>query len=117
METWDSHAMLICNEGKELEFIRLMRKMGIYNPVPIYVTPGVLEVQNLPTTRILEDPFFKSSDRSYFVQMADFVAYGLLRREKRLAAKDHYGLHTCFDLLTDVVAREASRTDPMGIIR
>jgi hypothetical protein len=117
METWDSHAMLICDEGKESEFTRLMRKMGIYNPVPVYVAPGILQVQNLPTVRILEDPFFKPSHRSYFVQMADFVAYGLLRREQALAAKNQYGLNTCFDLLKGIVAREASLTDPMGVIR
>ena len=117
METWDSHAMLICDEGKESEFTRLMRKMGVYNPVPVYIAPGVLETQNLPTVRILEDPFFKPSHRSFFVQMADFVAYGLLRREQALASKNAYYLHTCFDLLRDVVAREASLTDPMGVIR
>jgi hypothetical protein len=117
METWDSHALLICDEGKESEFTRLMRKMGVYNPVPVYVATGILEVQNLPTVRILEDPFFKPSNRSFFVQMADFVAYGLLRREQALASKNEYDLHKCFDLLKDVVAREASNTDPMGVIR
>jgi hypothetical protein len=117
MVTWDSHAILICDEGKELEFTRLARKMGTFNPVPVYIAPQVLQVQNLATVRIIEDPIFKPSHRSFFVQMADFVAYALLRREKHLASKNAYGLHTCFDLLGNVVVREASLTDPMGIIR
>jgi Protein of unknown function (DUF3800) len=116
-ESWNSHAILICDQGKDVEFTRLIRKMGVYNPVPVYVAPGILQTQNLATVRILEDPFFKQSSKSFFVQMADFVAYGLLRREQQLQAKNKYGLHECFDLLTDVVAREASLTDPMGVIR
>jgi len=117
MVTWDSHALLICDEGKELEFTRLVRKMGVFNPVPVYVAPGITQTQNLATEWILEDPIFKQSDRSYFIQMADFVAYGLLRREKHLASKNAYGIHECYGLLTDAVAREASTHDPMGIIR
>lgn len=117
METWDSHAVLICDQGKEAEFTRLIRKMGTYNPVAVYVGPGSLETQNLATVRILEDPFFKESSRSFFVQMADFVAYGLLRREKHLESKNRYGIHECFDLLSNVVVREASTHDPMGVIR
>jgi len=117
METWDSYATLIMDEGKEAEITRLLRKMGVYNPVPVYVGPGQIELQNLPIQRILEDPVFKPSDRSYFVQMADFVAYSLLRKEKQLASKNAYGYHQMFDVLTNVVAREASIHDPMGVIR
>lgn len=74
-------------------------------------------LQNLKLDRLLEDPVFKKSEHSYFVQMADFVAYALLRREVRLPSKDAYGYHECFDLLTTCVAREASTYDPMGVIR
>ncbi len=117
MRAWDSHALLIIDEGKETEFTRLVRKMSVYNPVPVYTGPRSLEVRNVATERVLEDPWFKDSARSYFIQMADFVAYGLLRREKPLASKNKYGLNECFDLLGEVVAREASPRDPMGVIR
>lgn len=117
METWGSHALMIFDEGKEAEITRLLRKMGVYNPVPVYVAPGVTETRNLAVDRIIEDAVFKRSDRSYFIQMADFVAYSLLRREKRLDSKDAYGYHECFELLGGVVAREASLRDPMGVIR
>ena len=117
MKTWDSYAVLICDEGKNLEFHRLMRRMSVHNPVPVYVGPDQLQGSEPPTDRILEDPIFKTSDTSYFIQLADFVAYGLLRREKPLEAKNLYGLNTCFDLLVNVVVREASLHDPMGVIR
>jgi len=117
MQTRNSHATMIFDEGKEAEITRLLRKMGVYNPVPVYVAPGVTEVRNLAVDRIIEDPVFKPSNRSYFIQMADFVAYALLRREKPLASKDKYGIHECFDLLTGAVERLASPHDPMGVIR
>jgi len=117
IESWDSHAILIVDEGKEAEMTRLIRKMAVFNPVPVYTGPNTLVTQNIATHRILEDPFFKDSSKSFFVQMADFVAYGLLRREKHLASKNKYGIHECFDLLTDVVVREASPKDAMGIVR
>lgn len=117
MEAWDSHAILIVDEGKEAEMTRLCRKMAVFNPVPVYTGPRTLVTQNVATQRILEDPFFKDSSKSFFVQMADFVAYGLLRREQHLASKNKYGLHECFDLLTDVAVREASPKDAMGVIR
>lgn len=112
MEAWDSHALLICDEGKELEYTRLTRKLSVHNL--IRVGPYV---NNVATYRILEDPFFKSSNRSYFIQMADFCAYGLLRREQHLASKNRYGLHRSFDALKDVVVTEAYPRDPMGVIR
>jgi hypothetical protein len=112
MEAWDSYALLICDEGKEVEYTRLSRKLAVFNP--IRVGPYL---NNVATKRILEDPFFKKSDRSYFIQLADFCSYGLLRREKRLASKDKYGIHKGFDCLANVVVREASPRDPMGVIR
>ena len=117
METWDSHAALIIDEGKEAEITRLLRKLGVYNPVQVYVAPGVTELRNLKLSRILEDPFFKSSARSYFVQMADFAAYALLRQECPMPSKNKYDYDTVFGLLNDVFAREASNHDPQGVIR
>ncbi|MEP4884808.1 MAG: DUF3800 domain-containing protein [Alphaproteobacteria bacterium] len=113
MRAWDSHALLVCDEGKELEYTRLARRMSVFNP--IYRSDG--SIDHVPLDRILEDPFFKESHRSYFVQMADFCAYGLLRREKPLASKNAYDVHKAFDLLDNVVVRAANPSDPMGVIR
>ena len=112
MQAWDSHALLICDEGKEIEYTKLIRRMSAYNP--IY---GPFGLQNVTLDRVLEDPFFKESHRSYFIQMADFCAYGLLRREKANANKNRYGIHQAFDALQNVVVRQASPSDPMGVIR
>lgn len=114
---WDSYGVMYLDEGKEAETTRLFRRLGVYNPVPVYVARGVTEIQNLKLDRLLDDPVFKDSERSYFVQMADFVAYALLRKENRLPSKDKYGYHQSFYGLQNVLAREASTKDALGIIR
>lgn len=91
MLAWQSYAMLICDEGKESEYTRLVRKMGVFNPIPsrygVWQDTG-RATRNIPIDRIIEDPFFKNSERSYFIQLADFCAYALLRKEKHLASKN-----------------------------
>jgi hypothetical protein len=120
MQAWGSHALLICDEGKEVEYTRLVRRMGVYNPIPsvygVWRDTGEVS-RNIPIERIVEDPFFKPSDRSYFIQMADFCAYALLRRECPLPSKSRYGLDTAFDLLAPICVTAANRNDRLGIIR
>jgi hypothetical protein len=119
MRAWTSYAILICDEGKEAVYTRLLRKMGVFNPIPsmLGAWPEGTVTRNIPVELILEDPIFKASQRSYFIQLADFCAYALLRKERPLASKVRYGLDTAFDLLDPILLREATQYDPQGIIR
>jgi len=120
MHTWDSRAILICDEGKEAAYTKLARKMRIYNPIPsrygTWKDTGKAR-KNIPIDRIIEDPFFKKSSQSYIIQLADFCAYALLRRENPIPSKTKYGLDQAFKLLSGILVREASTRDPDGIIR
>jgi len=122
MIAWNSNALLICDEGKEAEYTRLVRKMSVHNPIPsqygVWLDTGK-SYRNIPIERVLEDPFFKQSDKSYFIQMADWCAYALLQRERDppIASRKKYGLHKSFDLLAPICVRVANRRDPLGIIR
>jgi hypothetical protein len=120
MEKWDNHAMLLCDEGKEAEYTRLVRKMSVYNPIPsrygLWQDTGE-PTKNITLSKIIEDPIFKKSNKSYFVQLADFCAYGLLRREQHLASKNRYNIHKAFDELAKVAVRACNPRDPMGVIR
>ena len=82
----------------------------------IWQDTGV-STKNIPIERIVEDPFFKRSDQSYFVQLADLCAYALLRRERPLESKVKYGIDRVFAVLSSVLVREASARDAEGIIR
>ncbi len=88
LRLWDSHAILICDEGTENVYTRLVRRMQAS--------------KNEAIDRILEDPFFKSSDQSYFIQLSDFCAYALLRQEHPIESKTRYGLDQTFNLLTPI---------------
>ncbi len=120
LHSCDSHGILICDQGNEVAFTRLIRRMGVYNPIPskfgFWQTTQV-GWRNLPIDRIVEDPFFKPSDQSFFIQLVDFSAYALLRRENPIISKSKYGLHESFLHLSSILVREASRRDPEGIIR
>jgi hypothetical protein len=120
MQAWDSRAILICDEGKECAYTRLYRRMCVYNPIPSRygVWPDTGEpLKNIPIEYIIEDPFFKKSHQSYFIQLVDFCAYALLRRERPVASKNKYGLDKAFVLLDSILVREACNYDPEGIIR
>ena len=88
LQQQDSHAILICDEGKETIYTKLVRRMQ--------------NLENGPIDRILEDPFFKQSDQSYFIQLSDFCAYALLRQEHPIASKTKYGLDQAFNLLEPI---------------
>jgi hypothetical protein len=120
MTEWDSHAILVCDTGKESAYTRLSRRMHVYNPIPSRT--GFWEdtqsaTKNIPIDRIIEDPFFKRSEQSYFMQLVDFCAYALLRRERPVPSKTRYGLDKAFSLLAGILVHEASSRDPEGIIR
>jgi len=120
MSTWESYAILICDTGKEAAYTRLTRRMQVYNPIPskhgTWQDTGTI-TKNIPIDRIIEDPFFKKSSQSYFIQLVDFCAYALLRRERPLPSKTKYGLDRAFQLLNPILVLEASTRDPEGVIR
>jgi hypothetical protein len=66
-----------------------------------------------------EDPVFKQSHQSYMIQLADCVAFSLLKREvppTPLIKK--YGIQHMFEKnIAGVCLRAASRKDPLGIVR
>ena len=120
LQAWGSYAVLVCDKGKEIAYTRLVRRMYVYNPIPsrygVWADTGK-SWKNIPLDRVVEDPFFKDSAQSYFIQLVDFSAYALLRRERPIASKSKYSLDTAFNILGPILVREASRKDPEGIIR
>lgn len=69
--------------------------------------------------RIVEDLVYRKSERSLFIQAADFCAFSLLRMEAPTPATIGHGLQDAFMLLEPVLVKVAYATDPrrLGIIR
>ena len=119
MQAWDDYAHLVCDEGKQQQYITMTRKMRVFNPIPsnsgVWGDGSV--TRNIPIERILEDPQFKDSKNSYFIQAADFVAYALLRRENPTSNARKRRIHKSFDQLENCLVKACNRRDPKGIIR
>jgi hypothetical protein len=120
LQNWGSYGLLFCDQGNEIEYTRLVRRMGVYNPIPsargTWSDTGQ-RTKNIPTDRILEDPVFKKSEHSYFIQLVDCVAYALLRRENPLLSKNRYDINRAFSIVSPLLVRDATRYDPEGILR
>lgn len=119
MAEWKSRAIIFHDEGKD--YTTLIRRMGVYNPVPSQYGKWAdgQQYRNMPTDRIIEDIVFRDSKQSQFIQMADFCAYALFRSEVPLPSKERYGLNNAFNLLEPICIKSASTRDPrsLGIIR
>jgi hypothetical protein len=115
-----SYAHLICDQGKEMQYTALVRKMRVHNHIPSQFggwNDGST-TKNIPLKRIIEDPQFKESHKSYFIQSADFSAFGLLRQERPTPRLKRHGAHKSFSVLsTDTLETVCNKTDPQGIIR
>lgn len=119
LKAHDAFGVLVCDEGNEGKLITMVRKMKKHNIIPDMVAVfGVGGTRNIPIDRIIEDPLFKASHASYFLQLADFLAFGLLRSET-----PHHNTHSyvknAFDLLDTKLVKNAFASDPKkkGIIR
>jgi hypothetical protein len=119
VSSWGSQAILIFDEGDEKANTALVRKMRIFNPIrSMYgVWPGGSQYKNMPLTLIIEDPVFRQSHRSYFIQLADFCAYALMQKEVPTPSRMPFGLHVSFTTLSNVLVLDAYKSDKYGIVR
>lgn len=120
MESFNSNAVLFFDAGQEAIFTKRIRRMNVYNPIPSdrgqWQDSGASS-KNIVISRILEDPVFKDSKQSNFIQLVDFVAYALLRKEIPIPSKTALGLNNAFDLLEPICFKLANRRDRMGVVR
>jgi hypothetical protein len=113
-------AMIFADEGRETEITRVYRKMTVFNPIPSqFGTWADGATRNMPLQRIIEDPVFKPSHHSFFVQLADCVSFALLKRETPPTPNiEKYGINKFFEpCLASVCYKPASPRDPLGIVR
>lgn len=100
--------------GFDWLYVRISRKLRRYNPVPNQGNRGYTA---RPVFRLIEDPLFVDSKRSFFIQSADAIAYALLRNE-RPRVDDPYGIDHYFrEIMSAAIVREAAPKDGLGIIR
>ena len=122
------NAILIFDNGNNRNIVRKIRKMRRFNLIPsnsifgwgkdeMFMSKLGHSFKNIPIDRIVEDPNFRESNESYFIQIVDFIAYSLLRKECPVPKFISNGFSNIFDCLLPCLVKEANRKDAFGIIR
>ena len=118
----EQSVLLFFDQGDEAEITRRIRKMRIHNPIPSrfgHWSGTSNATKSIPLSNCVEDPIFKDSKASYFIQLADFCAYALMRMERPTESRTALGYDTMYEILGPASRKITNTRDPrgMGIIR
>lgn len=118
---YHSASIIVADEGHDRQITRALRRKHAFNPVPSARGDwgDGQPVKNIVLSHVIEDPVFRRSADSYFLQIVDCIVFALLKREvppTPLVAR--YGIHKMFDVaLQGICFKKASPKDPLGIVR
>lgn len=114
----DEKGILVPDNTDNRKLTMLLRKLRRYNPVPHMATVMSSGYRNLPLDRIIEDPNFRDSADSYFIQAADvatFLAYQHFAPNSYMRKKSGQNY---FTRLQPILCTAASSNDKLyGIVR
>ncbi len=109
----DNKGILITDDTDVKKLTTLIRQIRRYNPIPNSLRDGY---RNLTTKFIIEDPNFRDSKDSYFIQAADLVAYLLFQFYCPNAYMRKKSGKNYFQRLDPILCKVTSRSDPLGIV-
>jgi len=104
--------IVVNDEGHEKMTRMLSRKMKVYNPIPS-LYGGYYQA---PLVKIVEDPFSRHSQDSYFVQLADMSAYLARLRHDHSPSQAKARIHWLYKGIKPRYMLEASRRDNYGFV-
>lgn len=111
----DERGIVMCDHTADQKLLRLLRQMRRYNPVPHQVALRSGH-RNLPLQYVIEDPCFRDSAHSYFVQAVDLIAFLLYQKVAPSAyMRRTYGCNY-FNKLRPILCLVASSSDADGIV-
>jgi hypothetical protein len=112
----DERGMLFPDNTDDKKLRALLRKMRRYNPIPNQATYGT-GYRNVALTAVVEDPNFRDSKHSYFVQAADTAAFLLYQKLAPNGYMRKKSGQNYFNRLDPVLCKVAAIADPQGIVR
>jgi len=104
--------IVVNDEGYDKIVRQLSRKMRVYNPIPSHFGG----YRNVPVVKIIEDPFSRHSQDSYFIQLADMSAYLARLRHDHTPSQAKAWLHKLYKGIKPRYMLEASKTDSHGFV-
>ena len=110
----DERGLVLPDPTDDKKLTRLIRRLRKWNPVSNQMSPGF---RNLQLKTIIEDPCFRDSRHSYFIQACDLLAYLLKQRLDPNKYMKKKGANTYFQLVDPILCKVAASTDPQGIVR
>lgn len=111
----DERGILFPDHTDDKKLQDLLRRMRRYNPVPNRPEYGP-GYRNLALVNIVEDPSFKDSKHSYFIQAVDLCAFLLYQRLEPCAYMRKKSGQNYFSRLEPVLCKVAAADDPLGIV-
>lgn len=113
--------IIITDEGRVGKMRKTSRRIQRINFIPSLHQPGSSYRKEIKL--IIEDPLPKKSQESYFIQIADFIAYFVYiysikyqERSNRLSWLSDQKIKYVVDLLKPAFNTLASRTNPYGFV-
>jgi hypothetical protein len=111
----DDKGMLFPDNTDVKKLTLLVRQMRRYNPVPHQPNFGI-GYRNLTISNLIEDPNFRESSNSYFVQAADLTAFLLYQHLSPNSYMKNKSGGNYFLRLVPILCKVASKNDPFGIV-
>jgi hypothetical protein len=112
----DECGMIFPDHTDDKKLTGLLRQMRRYNPIPNQVSYGP-GYRNLALGRIVEDPNFRDSGHSYYIQAADLAAYLLYQHLSPNSYMKRKAGYNYFTKLEPILCKVVSSKDPRGIVR
>lgn len=112
----DERGMLFCDHTDDKKLMNLLRRLRHYNPIPNQPTFEV-GYRNLPLQLIIEDPSFRDSAHSYFIQSVDLMAFLLYQHLQPSSYMRKKSGTNYFLRLRPILCIHASTADPNGVVR
>jgi hypothetical protein len=104
--------LIFADEMNEVKIRRLMRQLRVHD----FNSNRSSNTYSARALNVVEDPVMRSSQHSYFVQIADLVAHALYRKLYPKGSYRQFNVDKLFDYVNPLLLRAASNSDPQGII-
>ena len=113
------NAFLIFDEDRKEMVTRLYARLKSHNPVPskYEAWEDGNRMKDIPIGRVIGGPVFKSSASDYLLQMAGLIPFALLSQEESSSIVEESETANAFGILESALNRNASRSDPHGVVR
>ncbi len=112
----DERGMLFCDHTTDKKIEKLIRRMRQYNPIPNQAQ-FASGYRNIPLSYIIEDPNFRDSAHSYFVQAVDLVSFLMYQQIAPNSYMKKNSGQNYFQRLKPIFCTHASSTNREGIVR